>query len=124
MWSYLMSGGYAMWGVVLCGVAMVVLIVHASLRPTDRGNLDAVLLWAGAALGIGIVGTLIGISMVAEAMSAAPSASSTIAWSGIGVALSTSIVGSLLFVVGVAGWALLRTRLPDAGENARRAVSS
>ncbi|HEX2167999.1 MAG TPA: hypothetical protein VHG09_12265, partial [Longimicrobiales bacterium] len=75
-------------------------------------------------LGIGIIGTLVGISQVAEAMSAAAgTASATIAWKGIGLALTTSIVGSLLFVVGMAGWALLRMRVPGMTGNGRGAAS-
>jgi hypothetical protein len=122
MWSYLVSGGYAMWGVVLSGIVMVVMIVRGALRPVDRGNLDAILLWAGAALGIGVIGTLVGISQVASAMAAAQSASGGwVAWAGVRLALSTSIVGSVLFVMGLAGWALLRTISPNpAGEAAAR----
>lgn len=124
MWSYLVSGGYAMWGVVLCGVAMFVMIVRVALRPASRGDLDAILLWAGAALGIGVIGTLVGISQVAESMAAAQSASPAIAWKGIGLALTTSIVGSVLFVAGLAGWTLLRTIFPDLTGEAGGASSS
>jgi hypothetical protein len=110
MWSYIVSGGYAMWGVLVCGIVMMVMAARGAVRPPRREELDAILLWAGAALGIGVIGTLVGISQVAAAMAAAPSPSSVLAWRGIGLALSTSIVGSLLFLLGLTGWTLLRTR--------------
>lgn len=117
MVSYLVSGGYAMWGVVLCGIVMMAMLVRAALRPIEPGDADAVLLWAGAAFGIGIVGTLVGISQVAEAMSAAGTAPASLVWNGISLALSTSIVGALLFVAGLVGWGLIRMRVPGvAGE--------
>ena len=111
MWSYLVSGGYAMWGVVLCGLVMIAMAVRVAVRPASRSDLDAILLWAGAALGIGVIGTLVGISQVATAMAAAGSAPPGLAWSGINLALSTTVVGTLLFLLGLAGWGLLRARL-------------
>ena len=69
MWDYLVSGGYAMWGVLLCGIVMAITAVRAAIRPVSRTDLDGILLWAGAALGVGVIGTLVGISYVARAMS-------------------------------------------------------
>lgn len=111
MWDYLVSGGVAMWGVLVCGIVMVVTGVRAVLRPAGRAELDAILLWAGAALGLGVIGTLVGISYVARAMSLVQNPPPGIAWSGINMALSTTVVGTLFFLLGLAGWGVLRARL-------------
>lgn len=115
MWDYLVSGGYAMWGVLFCGIVMVATCVRAALRPLGRSQLDAILLWAGAALGLGVIGTLVGISFVARAMSAVRNPPPGIAWSGINMALSTTVVGTLFFLFGLAGWGMLRMRAPHDG---------
>lgn len=117
MIDYLASGGFAMWGVVLCGIVMIVLAVRAVVRPRQRSDADAVLLWAGVALGIGVIGTLIGLSQIAAAVSAAGQVSAGVLAGGIRLALSTTVVGALVFLAGLGSWSMLR-------RGVARAVSS
>src|SRR5690606_10623587 len=111
--TFLTSGGLAMWAVMLCGLIMAGMALRAVLR-RDRGvgASDTVMFWGTAALAIGVVGTLMGVSTVASAMSAAGSAAqSGLAWEGIRLALSTTMAGTIVFLLALAcGWLLGRER--------------
>lgn len=70
--------------------------------------------WGGAALAIGFIGTLIGVSNVATAMAAAGAgAGRSLAWEGIRIALSTTIAGAAVFLLALAcHWFLPRRQTP------------
>lgn len=108
MIDYILSGGYAMWAVLLCALVMTVMAVRG-WRPERRADAaDTVLFWALAALAIGVIGTLIGLSQMAAALSRVSDASPSLVWGGARLALSTSIVGMLAFLAGLGFWSLLK----------------
>ena len=106
--SYLVSGGLAMWVVLACAVVTIVMAVRAFVR-RSRGPAasDGILFWGSAALTIGVIGTLIGISSMASALSAAGSAPAALVWDGVRIVLSPTIVGTGVFLLGLtASWVL------------------
>lgn len=110
--SYLMMGGYSMWAVLVCGLVVAAVCLRLLLRRGDRSTAgDAIMFWGTAALAIGFIGTLMGVSNVAAAMAAAgPAAPTGIAWDGIRIALSTTIAGSAVFLLSLACWWLVSMR--------------
>jgi hypothetical protein len=115
MIEFIRSGGYSMYVVLLCGVTMLVMAVRA-WQTRRHSAVDAVLFWGTASLATGVIGTLVGVWMVAEAVSRAGSAPSSLVWSGVGVALTTSIMGTLVFLAGLLCWSLLRSRVTRLAE--------
>lgn len=113
--DFVLDGGYAMWGVLLCGVAMVVMTFRA-VHPGSRHAVDAVLVWAGAALALGLLGTLIGITQAAAAIRAAGSVDPALVWEGLRIVLSTTFVGVTLFLIGLVSWGVLRGRALRSAE--------
>jgi hypothetical protein len=114
--DFVLDGGYAMWGVIVCGVAMLVMTVRG-FRPGRRHAVDAVLVWAGAALALGLIGTLIGITQAAAAIRASGGADPVLVWEGVRIVLSTTFVGVCLFLIGLVSWGVLRARVLRSAEN-------
>lgn len=112
MIAYLISGGYAMWAVLFCGSVTIGMLIRAyQRRPGRPGASDGILFWGSAAITIGFIGTLIGVSSIASAMEAAgPSADAGLAWEGMRVALSTTVVGTVVFLASLAGRLVLLRR--------------
>lgn len=109
--TYLAQGGYAMWVVVMCGIIVALITVQALRKGTGEVAPALVLLWGATAMAVGFMGTLIGVSNVALAMSEAgadvPTAS---AWEGMRIALSTTVVGTSVFLVALAAASILGKR--------------
>lgn len=112
MIAYLVSGGYAMWAVLFCGLVTIGTLIRAYQRGTGQpAAFDGVLFWGSAAITIGFIGTLIGVSSIATVMEAAGSpADAGLAWEGVRVALSTTVVGTAVFLVALAGRLILMQR--------------
>jgi hypothetical protein len=88
----------------------------ADLR--TKALVDAVLFWGGFAVITGMVGTLVGIVVGAQAVEAAGEVSTTLVWGGIKVALISSIVGALILAASSLIWfgLQLRWRMLEADE--------
>ncbi len=71
---------------------------------------DAILFWGGFASIVGMLGTLIGIVIAAQAIEAAGGISTTLAWGGIKVALLTSAFGVLILAGSSLVWFALQLR--------------
>lgn len=108
--TYLASGGSAMWVVILCGLISIGLAGRAILRRNRAGALlDGALFWGSAALTVGVIGTLLGVSSLATAMAdAGASAGAGLAWEGVRISLSTTVVGACVFLLSLTcRWVLL-----------------
>lgn len=118
---YIIDGGFMMWPMVAIAFAVVGLSIWSWVSmPRDAASLDAVvetridsvLFWGAYGVVLGILGTLVGMAQVAQAIElhGASSVSPGIVWGGIKVALITVIFGFLLFSVALVAWFGLRVR--------------
>ena len=126
MMTFFREGGYIMYPLLLVTIVVVVLAVRGWLRlrggkasqATLGTGIDAILFWGGYAAVLGVLGTLVGISQAAGAISRATEVDPSIVWMGIRIALSTTIYGLLVFAVALLLWFGLRhshrRRLADA----------
>jgi len=81
---------------------------YADLR--TKAWLDAILFWGGFAVICGVLGTLVGIIIAAQAIEAAGEVSTTLVWGGIKVALLTSVFGILILAFAALLWFVLQLR--------------
>jgi len=118
MMTFFREGGVMMYPLLLVTIVMIVLSIRAWLR-LGRGDaasvtlgtgIDAIVFWGGYAVVLGVLGTLVGVSMAAQAISMAGEISTTLVWQGIRIALSTTIYGLLVFAVSLLVWFALRAR--------------
>lgn len=118
MMGFIREGGVIMIPLLIVTFVMLALAVRAWLR-LGRGDaavgamgtgIDAVLFWGAYAVVLGLLGTLVGISQAAGAISRMGTVSAAFAWGGIKVAISTTIYGLLVFAVALLLWFALRSR--------------
>src|SRR5690606_23432596 len=117
MIEYFHAGGVAMWPLLLMLLAVLFLAGHAAVlqaRDAESGDVESrllgVLFWGGMSLLMGVLGTMVGLVQMADAISRfGPVRSSTLA-GGVGVALITSIFGLLIFLLAAVLWFSLRQR--------------
>ena len=117
--SYLASGGVPM-AAVLVASALVALMTLRSWRgmarvgPEERAiletRIDSILFWGFFSAVLGLLGTLGGLAQMAQALQADDTASAAVFWSGMRVALSTTVVGATVLVISLPAWHLLRRR--------------
>lgn len=70
------------------------------------------LLWTGiVSEAVGVLGTVTGIYNASSAISKASDVSPKIVWQGIHVALSTTVLGLIIFVLCAVIWMVFRSRL-------------
>lgn len=121
------SMGFMRWPLAFSLLAVALLALYSAGRLFGRGSradlrtkvfVDAILFWGGFAVVSGVLGTVIGIIIAAQAIEAAGAVSTSLVWGGIKVALLTSFFGLLvLFLASVLWFALqLRWRLLEARE--------
>jgi len=119
--------GFSRWPLAFSVVVIAGLTLYSSyrlLRPGASADLrtkafvDAVLFWGGFAAVWGVLGTLIGVTIAAQAIEAAGDVSTSLVWGGIKVAMLTSLFGMLIMVVSSLIWFALqlRWRLLQAAE--------
>jgi hypothetical protein len=116
MMTFFREGGVMMYPLLLVTIVMIVLSVRAWLRlrvgdpgrATAGTGIDAIVFWGAYAVVLGVLGTLVGVSIAAGAISRASEVSPAVIWSGIRVALSTTIYGLLVFAVSLLVWFALR----------------
>ena len=106
--QFLIAGGPMMWIILLLAVVDVIFLVKAakgifSNTETAGEQITRALnnaLWMGIlSAAVGVLGTVLGFSMAAEAISNAESVSPQIVWGGVNVALSTFIFGLFIFIL-------------------------
>lgn len=82
-----------------------------------RGSLEVLFVWGALAAVLGVLGTLVGMSLAARAIERAGHVAPALLWGGFKAALSTSIVGFVVFAISLVAWFLLRgLRTRRAGE--------
>lgn len=72
--------------------------------------LDAILFWGGFAVICGVLGTLVGIVIAAQAIEAMGDVSTSLVWGGIKVALLSSVFGVLILGFSALIWFALQLR--------------
>lgn len=72
--------------------------------------IDAILFWGGFAAVTGVLGTLVGIIIAAQAIETMGGLSDTLVWGGIKVALLSSALGTLILAVASLLWFGLQFR--------------
>lgn len=124
MIEWFRSGGVMMWPVLLAGLIAVGLSVDAWRKlPADeaaarvarrvRGRIDAVLVWGVFGVLMGLIGTLVGVGLVARTASQAAQAGRElpveVIWNGLAVTLPTVVLGLSVLLVAMGLWFALRT---------------
>jgi energy-converting hydrogenase Eha subunit E len=111
-----LSGGLMMWPllVITIGVAWMAVRVGALLRAPEpqveeaHRRLQAILFWGAISIVVGVLGTAVGLVVVARAISRFGAVDSALAWSGVGVALIPFVFGILIFLLAAFTWVALR----------------
>jgi biopolymer transport protein ExbB/TolQ len=73
-----------------------------------RRTIDGSVFWGAYALALGILGTLVGFMMAAQAVEALGRVETPLVWGGVKVALSTTLYGLLIFLGAALLWLGLR----------------
>lgn len=119
MIEWFVRGGFFMWLVLGAGLVALVLAADAGRRlasgPDEadevRAEIDAVLFWGGLASVLGVIGTLGGVGQMARYAEHAGELSAPVAWSGLRVALVTTVFGLIVLAVCLLAWFALRAGL-------------
>jgi hypothetical protein len=124
MIEWFQSGGVMMWPVLLAGLIAVGLAVDAWRRLSSReltgvasrrvrGRIDAVLFWGVLAVLMGLIGTLVGVSLVAgsasRAMGAGRELPAEVIWDGLRVTLPPVLLGLMVLAAAMGLWFGLRS---------------
>lgn len=111
------DGGLMMWPITLCGIAVVALAGRAAWRMRSgrteplvavRAGIDSVLFWGVYASVLGVLGTVLGVLLAAQAVEAVGEVHVALVSGGIKVALTTTIYGMLILLGGALLWFGLR----------------
>lgn len=99
---------------LLTGILMLLQIGRTAVgmgKGTPVGGTSAghsILVWGALSAVLGILGTVVGISIAAGTIENAASISPPIVAGGLKVALSTTVFGMLLFALALVAWLLIR----------------
>ena len=75
-----------------------------------EAGVDGVLFWGGFALLLGVLGTVVGIAVAAQAVEMLGEVHTTLVWGGIKVSLIPTIWGAVILAVSAVAWYTLRVR--------------
>ena len=112
-----MDGGYIMYPLSFCALAVAFLSARAAWRIWGRGDatpgairaqVDGILFWGSYAVVVGLLGTVVGIAVSAQAVEAIGEVHTQLVWAGIKVALIPTIFGLLYFLGAALVWFALR----------------
>ena len=112
--SFLNSLGVIQYPIWIVLILMLVQIGRATadqFRPgvaTASLRIHSILVLGALAACLGVLGSLVGVWMAAELIARAGDVSPSLAWSGIGVALGSSIVGFLILGLASVAWLVLQ----------------
>lgn len=102
---------YPIWLVLILMLVQIGRAAYDLLRPGahEAGlRIHSILILGGLAACLGILGSLIGVWMVAEVISQQPEVSASLAWSGVQVTLASSVVGFLILGLASVAWLVLQ----------------
>ena len=116
MMEFFKQGGFFMWPILVISIVIGVLAVWAFVRTRDldgpdavvETGIDAVLFWGVWVVVVGLLGTFTGIYLAAGVIEQAAAVSPAVIWSGIRVALTTTLFGLFVFCVASLMWLGLR----------------
>lgn len=116
MMEFFRQGGLFMWPILVISIVIGVLAVWAFVRTRDldgpdavvETGIDAVLFWGVWVVVVGHLGTFTGIYLAAGVIEQAAAVSPAVIWSGIRVALTTTLFGLFVFCVAALMWLGLR----------------
>ena len=83
---------------------------EASPDLRTKAWIDAILFWGGFAMISGLLGTFVGLTLIARAIEVAGDVSTPIIWGGIKVAMLSSLFGLLLLAFSSLIWFALQLR--------------
>lgn len=120
MTEWFLNGGIMMWPllvltlgiVVLAGREAMALSAAADQPGTRRASLGTILFWGGVSLLVGLLGTVVGIVIMARNIAAAGEVSSALVWGGVGVSLAPLVFGILIFLLAGFLWLPLHAWRP------------
>lgn len=117
MTQFIAQGGPFMY--LLLAIAAIILALTAWVAVRVRGGegpdavletgIDATLFWGVWALLLGFTGTAVGMYLAAGAISRAGEVNPAVIWGGIHVALTTTLLGLVIFLAAALIWFGLRT---------------
>lgn len=109
MTEWFLNGGVMMWPLLVLALGIVVLAGREALalsaaggtdQPGARsGSLGTILFWGGVSLLLGLLGTVVGIVIMARSIAAAGEVSSALVWGGVGVSLAPLVFGIVIFLL-------------------------
>lgn len=111
-----LSGGIVMWPLLIIGIGVLVLALRVGwlLLDPDRaeaeagGSLQAIPFWGAMGAVLGLLGAVVGIIQITQAISLAGEVHPALVWGGFGLALLPLIFGLLIFLVAAVLWFVLR----------------
>lgn len=112
--SFLESLGFIQYPIWIVLILMLVQIVRATIDLVRRGppptslRIHSILIFGALAACLGVLGSLVGVWLAAEAISRAGEVSTSLVWGGIQVALGSSIVGLLILGFASVAWLVLQ----------------
>ena len=112
--SFLESLGFIQYPIWIVLILMLVQIVRATVDLVRPGapaiglRIHSILIFGALAACLGVLGSLVGVWLAAEAISRAGEVSSSLVWGGIQVALGSSIVGLLILGFASVAWLVLQ----------------
>lgn len=112
MIEWFLSGGVIMWpllvlalGVLGLGVREGVVVRRLDARDdAHRASPATLLFWGGVSLLVGLLGTVVGIVIMARNVAAAGEVSGSLVWGGVGVSLVPLVFGILTFLMAAFLW--------------------
>lgn len=112
MGTFFAEMGAMRWPLLLAMVFMFFQIGRAAWqilggKGTDAMTLHAVLVWGALCALLGVLGTVVGMSLAARAVESASTVSPSLLWGGLRVALTTTVFGLLLLTLAVLSWLAL-----------------
>ncbi len=110
-----LSGGVMMWPLLFVAVGVAALAVRTALHlrsgasrlPRAQATMRSILFWGGMSLLLGLLGTVVGMLVMADAIQRAGGASPGLVWGGVGVSLVSLIFGIAILLFSGLVWAAL-----------------
>lgn len=125
MSEWFAEGGFFMWFVLGAGLVAIGLAFDACRKVmgdvddtrTVRAEIDSVAFWGVFASVLGLIGTLVGVALMARYLEQATGTSASVVWGGFRVALIPTAFGMLVLALCLLAWYGLRTahRRGEAG---------
>jgi hypothetical protein len=111
--------GFMRWPLGFSLLVVLALSVWSAMRLFGRSPspdlrtktwIDAILFWGGFAMVAGVLGTLVGIVVAAQAIELAREVSTSLVWGGVRVSMLTSVSGAVILGLAALLWFALQLR--------------